>query len=882
MTLIGNAIKAAKQSIKAAPKAKPFYSAVDKAALELARTKGTGKEFMTELKKTKGVKPAEIEHRKLEQVEQLPKMTKEQFLAELEKRPPAEVSENVLEPRTKKLKDDIAEELYPGRYDYTTYRDLDTDQQQRVNDVMATRTTAYGDYQIPGGQNYREILLQLPHFMDEERLMYLDAKKRHGGLHPALAREYEQLKEQKASFNPEYLSPHWEGNPNVLAHMRVSDRTTPEGKKLLHVEEVQSDWHQEGREKRNKRVKEVMAQQGISKQEAEKLVPENYGYGPRFEKSVEAYYETKDGQRIPIGFGKTKEEAEANIDVGWKNLVDIKYETTERKVGEGVPDSPFKKNWHELAMKRLINYASENGYDGIVITPGAEQAERYKMSSHIDNMTIGDEHAGLRQISWIPKGGRAEQALKFDKEGNVKQSMISELHGKNISDIFGKDLAEKIVQSKPYERIEGVDLDVGGKGMAGFYDKMVPDYLNQFGKPYGAQVELGGYKLMGDPSMRGEASERLGLAGERFDQMTPEQIEAFNAKLDEANAKNLHYFPITPQMREEVTSKGLPLYQQIGIPLGAGSAGTQIEVPQPTEQPEEPAFASGGAAYNTNPDMSDGGQIIQGDSFKRGGKVHIADNPDTMFMELHDKKLAGGGLLKKALQAAKPAIKGMQEVLPIAEREANLKKFLAPSAEKRRMYHGSKEPNIKEFKTRKEMTDEYNMTGHYADERDAVFLSPEPQFTKHFSQEGYTDTHQAPTTYPVYVQIEKPFDFDNPEHLEKVKKTYLDMYHNPESDLYDPYMLPSERSMAIHTFNKRVDNLPNDENNWARIENKDFQEVLKDLGFDSFYTRERGTKNLGVYEPNRIKSAIGNLGTYDINEPDINKRIGGLTHITRK
>jgi len=132
------------------------------------------------------------------------------------------------------------------------------------------------------------------------------------------------------------------------------------------------------------------------------------------------------------------------------------------------------------------------------------------------------------------------------------------------------------------------------------------------------------------------------------------------------------------------------------------------------------------------------------------------------------------------------------------------------------------------------------------------------------------------------VQIEKPFDFDNPEHLGKVKETYLDMYHNPDSDLYDPHMLPSERSMAIHTFNKRVDNLPNDENNWARIENQDFQDVLKDLGFDSFYTRERGTKNLGVYEPNRIKSAIGNRGTYDLGDPDINKAKGGKVNIEQE
>lgn len=571
MNLIANAIRAAKTGAKATSKNQPFYSAADKAALALTRPKGTGKEFMTELKKTKGVKPTEIEHRKLEQIEQLPKMTKEQFLAELEKRPPADVSENVLEPKTKKMRDDIADELFPGGYDYTNYRDLRPDQRQQVDEVMATRTTAYDNYQIPAGKNYREILLQLPHFIDEERLMFLDAKRRHGGLHPVLAGEYEQLKAQKALFNPEYLSRHWEGNPNVLAHMRVSDRTTPEGKKVLHVEEVQSDWHQEGREK---------------------------GY-------------------------KSDQNPEEERSFG---------------LGYPVPDAPFKKNWHELAMKRLINYAAENGYDSIAITPGAEQAKRYDLSKHISKVRYFDDPNSESGILHA-----------YDLEGNnVLNQRMSQ---SELEQYIGKDAAKKLInqQIENNERtgypsqqrtLSGLDLQVGGEGMTGFYDKMIPDYLNQFGKPYGVQVELGGFKLKGDPSMRGDASERLGLAGQRFDEMTPEEIEAFNAKLDEANTVSLHNFPITQQMREEVTQKGLPLYQQIGIPLGAGSAGTQVEVPQAPAQPEqneEPAFAMGGGVYDTVPDMSDSSQTIQGSAFKRGGKVHIADNPDTMFMELQDR-----------------------------------------------------------------------------------------------------------------------------------------------------------------------------------------------------------------------------------------------------
>jgi hypothetical protein len=233
------------------------------------------------------------------------------------------------------------------------------------------------------------------------------------------------------------------------------------------------------------------------------------------------------------------------------------------------------------------------------------------------------------------------------------------------------------------------------------------------------------------------------------------------------------------------------------------------------------------------------------------------------------------GVKTPAQMKAEMAVDRARGVLPKAEREANKAKFLEQSADPRRFYHGTKNPDITEFKSRKDLTDESNMTGHYADERDAVFLSPEPDFTSSFSVLGYTDEGQAPTTYPVYAQIKNPFDFDNPEHLQRVKDTYKDMYHNPESELYDPYLQSSERSIDLLKFNKAVDNLQGDPNNWGRIENQKFQDVLKDIGYDSFYTRERGTKNLGVYDPNKIKSAIGNQGTYDLSEPDITKAEGG-------
>jgi hypothetical protein len=109
---------------------------------------------------------------------------------------------------------------------------------------------------------------------------------------------------------------------------------------------------------------------------------------------------------------------------------------------------------------------------------------------------------------------------------------------------------------------------------------------------------------------------------------------AQNPKASEEFSVPVHHFPITPQMREELTTKGTPLYQQIGIPTAGVGAASQME-----EQPEIKKADGGAVNYNTNPDMSDGGRIIQGNPFKRGGKVKVTTNPDAMFMELSNKKL---------------------------------------------------------------------------------------------------------------------------------------------------------------------------------------------------------------------------------------------------
>ena len=662
----------AETGVKAAKKTAPFYSAVDEALANLKRPKGTGIEFLTEVLKQPGVKKAEIADRKLEQAFKAKgKMTKEEAQQVLKENPPPKLQERVLDESLIKeedeLRDIVSEEFYGMPYDR-----LDNNRARgRVFDEAFRRMgeengPIYGDYKTPGGKNYREILLKLP------------SRRPNASNYTDPAKYDADMRLFNSSGKSDYQSSHWKEDPNVLAHMRVQDRTGPNGEKILHVEEIQSDWHQEGRKKGY--------QTGINYEKQwkdyQKELLNKYGIDSE-DRNLAGIYSDLSGNATPEEMNKLYE---------LKDLVNAE--------SKGVPDAPFKKNWHELAMKRLLNYAADNGYDSIAITPGAEQAKRYDLSKQINNLQY-DELGDLRA---------------FDKDGRM---VISEnVDPEKLPDYVGKELAAKILSNRenrmkskdvyrqalksdaPEEQVDalykeylshpieysGVDLQVGGEGMKGFYDKILPDYLNTFGKQYGVQVgqmpiEIN--KGMHVPNPEGG--------------WTTTPPETYSA----------HNFPITPEMRESIKQKGLPLYQQVGIPTAGAGAASQTTQEEPeygvggsvakmaalaklqklkeemapraavvkdlmakdsnqylrdvtpdvltndyieqeiarmkakaeASKPEVKLADGGAINFNTAPDMSDGGRIMQGAPFKRGGKVNMTANRDTMFMELSNKKL---------------------------------------------------------------------------------------------------------------------------------------------------------------------------------------------------------------------------------------------------
>jgi len=595
----------ARGAAKGAKKVAPFFSKVDEVLESLPRNKGTGDEFLREIEKTKGVKPAEIQDRGIAKaLKGKPKMTKAEVQKIFESNPPPRVQEKVLSSDVPDYDDWLenkAQEIYG-----VDWFDLSRDQQKALDKMFgALDLTQYDKYKTPGGENYREILLKLPAF-DNKRVMELEADiRRSEGAYKdpmsapdfrAKVEELAQLKQQQAAAGTPYISSHYKTDPNLLAHIRVQDFQAPtrgftvvntrsgnksevfptmeqaqaylaqmpgnmqgmlrideaagKPKKVLLVDEIQSDWHQEGRKK---------------------------GYKQEPKKS---WLVKKPGDKVHGSYDSEEEATNA-----MKSLARA-YGEEPRRLGlsieEGiapdysgaVPDAPFKKNWHELAMKRVLDYAAENGYDTVAITPGVQQVKRYEDATRqaVDEVALyGDTLVGF-------KGGRRviEQPISSPDE---------------LEQYIGKDMAQKLSSAAPdmnfIRSIKGEDITVGGEGMKGFYDKILTDYLNNFGKPYGSSV--GQSDLVTQPS-------KIEKAGSSYYQTAQKTMP-------------VHTFDITPQLRDEVKTKGLPLYGKMGM------------------GPEGLAAGTGAATIGSQMFDENNEQQVQ-------NPVHFTENPDAMLLEL--------------------------------------------------------------------------------------------------------------------------------------------------------------------------------------------------------------------------------------------------------
>lgn len=264
----------------------------------------------------------------------------------------------------------------------------------------------------------------------------------------------------------------------------------PKTQRVLVIDEIQSKRHQEGREKgynnefvyRNSTIGEY-SKYDEDQDVADIISAEGRVIGKMFRSSVGFAAENTDGTQM-TSLRNSEAEALSAMDNAFNNY--------------GIPDAPFDKNWHELAMKRMLRYAAEEGYDVIAWTKGEQQAERYNIGNVVEYIDVAPYEAeNSSEVNGfdvnIATGSMATLDLYVTESGEIASGQYGpeDLVGKQLSDVVGKDLAAKILSTDRNEnsvRYEGDDFRIGGEGMKGFYDKMLPAFMNKYGKKWGVKV----------------------------------------------------------------------------------------------------------------------------------------------------------------------------------------------------------------------------------------------------------------------------------------------------------------------------------------------------------------------------------------------------------
>jgi len=367
----------------------------------------------------------------------------------------------------------------------------------------------YSTYQLGGGDNYREILLTLP---PKDSITQVRVKTAPGW---GDTDGGDMAVETRGDTGADFRSGHWR-EPNVLVHVRTNERTDADGKRVLFIEEVQSDWHQQGRRK---------------------------GYNTPLTEADKARIERieNDAVRGPM----------SAADAEWYNAnVNDRHLLT--------PNAPFKTVWPMLAMRRMIRWAAEHGFDRIAWTTGEQQAERYNLSKHIDQVIHAREDDGTYSIG-IYKNGRAVPG--FDEAKSYSEA--------DVASMLGKELAQKIVNGEgkplpggPEKELTGLDLKFGGEGMRAFYDRELVNEVGRYVKKWGTKV--GVTRITTDAS-----AERFAGAMLRDGKPRPG-----------AGQVEVHSVDITPEMRAGA-ARPQPMFAvkptQQQAALGGGSKQQQLE-----------------------------------------------------------------------------------------------------------------------------------------------------------------------------------------------------------------------------------------------------------------------------------------------------------------
>ncbi len=410
-------------------------------------------------------------------------------------------------------------------------------------EVHSPNATKFDQYVLPGGENYREVVLAMPTKAKIENTVYhVGYANRDGSIPgsttPFNTREeaqafidstmkgasiFEKARTSRESWNDktgEYTSSHFPDVPNYVAHMRTNERDGG-----LFIEEIQSDRHQAGRKK-------------------------GYvGDAPTFST------EDIDGTANRM-FGKPYAELDQAKQVIIDNyLKEYGAGQFVTKASGEIADAPFRTTWPLAMFKRALRDAVAGGKEWVGFSTSQPHIDRW----------------GTERIEWAKqpdgsflinaKSQHGGNAGGIDLEGEADSRNLNPQNSETVTteaefvEAIRPSLTEgqnpEALGAKLWKRMqtEGSGVSMPRKeGFEGFYDNMLPKELGKYVKQWGAKVEKS--EIVVSPE---RASGLVTL--------TPSEDTA-----RPASTAPIWRIDITPAMRESVQQQGQVLFLPSTLP----------------------------------------------------------------------------------------------------------------------------------------------------------------------------------------------------------------------------------------------------------------------------------------------------------------------------
>ena len=183
---------------------------------------------------------------------------------------------------------------------------------------------------------------------------------------------------------PIYQGPHFGDVPNPIAHYRTTDRAVEGGGNALHVEEVQSDWHQAGRRRGYRGTDQDMIDAhdkatNLGRDLRRELLANGDVHADATPEQVqEAMIAASDFAADPEDetnpFSPAVTQAARRWNAAMRRL---------RETQEGVPNAPFKETWPTMVLKHALIDAIRSGKDWLTWSTGKTNADHYPQADAV-------------------------------------------------------------------------------------------------------------------------------------------------------------------------------------------------------------------------------------------------------------------------------------------------------------------------------------------------------------------------------------------------------------------------------------------------------------------------------------------------------------------